>query len=66
MRIEINGEPRELDGDPSLDELLDRLELNSRQVAVEVNLHLIPRDQHASHRLSEGDELEIVTLTGGG
>jgi len=46
--------------------LLDALALPSRQVAVEVNLQLVPRARHAEYRLAEGDRIEIVSLVGGG
>ena len=42
------------------------LGLADTYVAVEVNLELVPRQDHARHRLAEGDRLEIVTLVGGG
>jgi sulfur carrier protein len=35
-------------------------------VAVEVNLEVVPRAQHAQTRLRDGDRLEVVTLVGGG
>ena len=47
-------------------ELLSKLGLESRHVAVEVNLEIVPRGKHAEHRLAEGDRLEVVTLVGGG
>jgi sulfur carrier protein len=34
--------------------------------AVEVNRVLVPRSQHASRVLAEGDAIEVVTLVGGG
>ena len=46
--------------------LLESLDLATPHVAVEVNLELVPRAEHAGHRLAEGDRVEIVTLVGGG
>ena len=66
MQIKINGETRELARPVLLQELLDQLELASPHYAVEVNLELIPRERHAQHALQDGDQLEIVTLAGGG
>ena len=43
MRISVNGENRELPADTTLAELLNQLGLESRHVAVEVNLELVPR-----------------------
>lgn len=66
MQVIVNGQPRTLADDCSIEALLRTLELEPRHVAVEVNLQLVPRQQHAQHRLKEGDRLEVVTLVGGG
>jgi thiamine biosynthesis protein ThiS len=69
MRITLNGEVRELEGQPSVGELLERLRttgLAAGACAVEVNRTLVPRREHAARQLQEGDSVEIVTLVGGG
>ena len=62
----VNGETLELPAGTSLTELLVRLGLDRRRVAVEVNLEVVPRALHDSLRLQDGDRLEIVTFVGGG
>ena len=66
MEIIVNGQPRQVAEGTTVAQLLDRLELAGRYVAVEVNLEVVPRARHAEHRLAPGDRLEIVTLVGGG
>jgi sulfur carrier protein len=66
VQITVNGQPREVADGLTVAQLLDELALATKYVAVEVNLQLVPRQQHAEHRLVEGDRLEIVTLVGGG
>ena len=66
MHILVNGQNRLVADGSSIADLLELLELESRQVAVEVNLELVPRGRHAEHVLSAGDQLEVVTLVGGG
>jgi len=66
VQINVNGEPRRIAEGATVAQLLDLLELTDKYVAVEVNLHLVPRPKHAQYRLAEGDRLEIVTLVGGG
>lgn len=66
VKIIVNGTPRELPRPLSVAELLERLEIAPRGVAVEVNLQLIPRARHSEHQIGDGDQLEIVTLVGGG
>ncbi|MCP4190331.1 MAG: sulfur carrier protein ThiS [Planctomycetaceae bacterium] len=66
MIVRVNGDQTEMIDGATIAQLLDRLNLNASHVAVEVNLELIPRERHLQFRLSAGDQLEIVTLVGGG
>ena len=66
MQIRVNGEPREVETGMTVDRLLAELEMQPRYLAVERNFELVPRRQHAACVLHDGDELEIVTLVGGG
>ncbi|MGY0505139.1 sulfur carrier protein ThiS [Luteimonas sp. e5] len=66
MEIELNGERRQLEGTPTIAELLHSEHLAERRVAVEVNGEIIPRARHAEHRLAAGDRIEIVHALGGG
>ncbi len=50
----------------TLADLLRQLALDQRRVAVEHNLRVVPKAEHASLRLNHGDKLEIVTFVGGG
>jgi sulfur carrier protein len=65
-QVSINGKSERVEWPVTLTELLQQLDLNPRHVAVEVNRQLIPRTQHSEYSLNDGDELEIVTLAGGG
>ena len=64
--IQFNGQPREVPSGTTVAALLAHLELRPAFVAVEVNLDLVPRAEHARHELREGDRVEVVTLVGGG
>ena len=66
MEITVNGQIRQVAAGTTVAELLQELGLAGRHVAVEANLELVPRQDHARHRLADGDRLEIVTLVGGG
>ena len=66
LEITCNGETRTVDVGTTVAALLVELGLEPRQVAVEVNLELVPRTRHAERPLCAGDRLEIVTLVGGG
>ena len=66
MQISVNGELRDVSADATVADLLESLQLSARQVAVEINRELVPRERHGEHVLVAGDQLEIVTLVGGG
>jgi len=66
MRIQLNSEPFELPDGESVAALLNRLDLAGRRVAVELNLDIVPRSQHDSTALNEGDQVDVVHAIGGG
>jgi sulfur carrier protein len=66
VEVQVNGETVSIAAGSTVADLLRRLSLDSRRVAVELNLQVVPRGDHAARRLSPGDRLEIVTFVGGG
>lgn len=66
MTITLNGEPYVLDAPLTVTDLLDRLEIDARRVAVEHNLVVLKRDRFGSTVVEEGDQVEIVNFVGGG
>lgn len=65
MRIQVNGEPREVDAATIL-ALVEELGLDIRKVAVERNLEIVPKSLHASTAIMDGDRIEVVQFVGGG
>lgn len=66
MRIQLNGQHHDLPGPMSLATLVERLGFDTRKIAVERNLEIVPRSAYAATELGEGDRLEIVNFVGGG
>ena len=66
MNITINGEAHHMSCPETLSVLLEQLGLDSRKVAVERNLEIIPKSTYDRVKLIEGDKLEIVHFIGGG
>lgn len=66
MNITLNGAVRSLADGTTIAVLLAELELEPRTVAVELNRDIAPRELYSQQVLTDGDELEIVTLVGGG
>jgi thiamine biosynthesis protein ThiS len=66
LKIKVNGDPHELAGPLTVAELLARLEIDARRVAVEHNLVVLKRDLFGRTPVADGDEIEIVNFVGGG
>jgi thiamine biosynthesis protein ThiS len=66
LQIILNGEPFTVDAPLTISELLSRLEIDPRIVAVEHNLTIIKRDRQAATTIEDGDEIEVVKFVGGG
>jgi thiamine biosynthesis protein ThiS len=65
MKLVINGEERDISAQ-GVAALIAELGLDSRKVAVERNLEIVPRSLHGATPLAEGDRVEIVQFVGGG
>ena len=66
MQITLNGEPYQVDQPLSIAELLEKLEIDSRGVAIEYNFSILKRYAFPATIVTEGDRLEIVNFVGGG
>jgi thiamine biosynthesis protein ThiS len=66
MHITLNGDRVEVDGPLTVAALLQALQIDSRRVAVELNLVVLKRTAFDTAEVREGDEVEIVNFVGGG
>lgn len=66
IRVRVNGEERAVPKGTTVADLLRIIDAQPDRVAVEVNLQIVPRSKHAEHELKDGDQIEVVTLVGGG
>jgi thiamine biosynthesis protein ThiS len=66
VKITLNGDPFELAGPVTVADLLARLDIDARRVAVEHNLVVLKRAVFDSTRIGEGDQIEVVNFVGGG
>ena len=66
MTITLNGDPFDVAGPLTVNELLARLEIDPRRVAVEHNLMVVKHATYDSTLVKEGDEVEVVNFVGGG
>ncbi len=66
MNITLNGDPFTAPGPLTIADLLARLDIDSRRVAVERNFVVVKREQYATTSIAEGDQIEVVNFVGGG
>lgn len=66
MRLTINGEDKVYTEALTVEALLGKIGLDSKKVAVERNLEIVPKSSYEQMNLSDGDRLEIVHFIGGG
>ena len=66
ITFSINGESRQFIAPLTVAELVVELDLVGKRIAIERNGEIVPRSQHATTQLAEGDQLEIVVAVGGG
>ncbi|OIO71762.1 MAG: thiamine biosynthesis protein ThiS [Zetaproteobacteria bacterium CG_4_9_14_3_um_filter_49_83] len=65
MKIRLNGEAKNVDA-TTVSSLIVELGLETRMLAVERNLEVVPRSQYETTALCEGDRIEVVHMIGGG
>jgi len=66
MQVLINGEPRGVPPQTTLQDLIRLLGLKNDRVAIELNRTIVKRDRWPETLLREQDRLEIVQFVGGG
>ncbi len=66
MKLWVNGEERAVEAVADVAGLVAALGLDSRKVAVERNLEIVPRSTYAATPVADGDRIEIVHFIGGG
>jgi thiamine biosynthesis protein ThiS len=66
VTITLNGDPYEIAAPLTVSELLARLGIDPRRVAVEHNLVVLKRAAFDRTIVGPGDQVEIVNFVGGG
>lgn len=69
LRVHVNGAERTLPASDvpwTVARLLTEVGFGGKRVAVEVNGVVVPRAEHGTRALADGDRVEMVTFVGGG
>ena len=65
-KIQLNGDPYEINNGTNLNKLLNKLKIQKNKVAIEVNGQIVEKDKYSNLILSKDDKVEIVHFIGGG
>lgn len=66
IKVTVNGRLSQIESEMSVEQLLGTVEVPPNYLAVEVNGDVVPREDYAASMVGAGDEIEVVTLVGGG
>lgn len=66
MNITLSGQSKTLQNSDTVGTLIIELGYENKRIAVELNGDIVPKSQHASTAIKEGDTIEIVVAVGGG
>ena len=65
-KIQLNGDPYEINKGTNLNELLNKLKIQKNKVAIEVNGEIVEKNKYTKLILNRDDKVEIVHFIGGG
>ena len=65
-KIQLNGNPYEINTETNLNQLLNKLKIQKTKVAIELNGVIVEKNKYSKVILNKGDKVEIVHFIGGG
>jgi len=66
MTIVVNGETKEYTQELTLLEMMKDLDIVDKVMAAAVNMNIVKQEIWGSHRLNDGDKVELLDFVGGG
>ena len=66
MNILLNNKPETIFDGLTIKKLLEQKNIQNKYFAVEINQKIIPKSDHGSYLIKDGDKIEIITAIGGG
>ncbi|MFL2552598.1 MAG: sulfur carrier protein ThiS [Gammaproteobacteria bacterium] len=66
MNILLNNVPEKIFAGSTVKNLLENKNIKNKYYAVEINKKIIPKSNHETHLIKDGDKIEIITAIGGG
>ncbi len=65
-KIQLNGDFYEIGNGSNLNDLLNKLKIQEKKVAIEVNGKIVEKKKYPNLILNNNDKVEIVHFIGGG
>ena len=65
-KIQLNGNPYEINTETNLNQLLNKLKIQTTKVAIELNGIIVEKNKYPKVTLNRDDKVEIVHFIGGG
>ena len=66
MKIVLNGKETEIAESTTLSNLLGDMKVTPQMVACEINSKIVRRAEYPKTLISEGDQIEVLQMIGGG
>jgi len=66
MNILLNNKLETIFDGSTVKKLLKHKNIQNKYFAVEINQKIIPKSDHGTHLIKDGDKIEIITAIGGG
>ena len=66
MNILLNNKPETIFDGSTVKKLLEQKNIQNKFFAVEINQKIIPKSDHGTYLIKDGDKIEIITAIGGG
>lgn len=66
MKLKVNGETHNHQGNGSIEALLEDLGANKAHTALMLNGNMLPAENWKNTKLNENDEVEMLVFVGGG
>ena len=66
MNIQLNGDTQQFEDKLTAAQLVEKLGLQGRRIAMEVNQEIVPRSSYETYQFKENDKVEIIHAVGGG
>ena len=66
MNILLNNKPETIFDGLTIKKLLEQKNIQNKYFAVEINQKIIPKSDHGTYLIKDGDKIEIITAIGGG